>query len=114
MMMENLERTWFRCRTCGIERSNEVKAQYESPYDDKLYTWDECTTCALECTECGEPVERDNAATIGHSKHWFCWAIHCSKQNDWVEECTNCDECPICDHCVNCQQCLFECTCYTP
>ena len=114
MTMENLEPTWFRCRTCGIECSNEVKAQYESRYDGKLYTWDECTTCALECIECGELVERGNGATIGHSKHWFCWSIHCSKQNDWVEECTDCDECPICDHCVNCQQCLFECTCYTP
>ena len=109
--MENLERTWFKCQTCGIECSNEVKAQYEDPYDDKLYTWDECTTCAMVCDDCDGFVERDSGTSFAHSKHFSCWATYCPEQETWLDACPDCQECPVCDHCPHCERCWYKCTC---
>lgn len=91
--MSLLERSWFKCQTCGIECGIEALASWENPYTDKTETWDQCTTCARPCIECGEPTP---IGTTGHDGHQECWSVYCHKLKKWVSTCPNCDECSHC------------------
>lgn len=104
-----LERTWFKCRTCGIECSTEVLATWHNPYSDQVESWDQCTNCTLVCDACDEPV---NPAGCGiHSGHPDCWAMFCEVEAEWKELCPGCNLCPSCEHCSECETCWDECDC---
>lgn len=108
--MDLLQRSWFKCRTCGIDCSNEVLATYQGPYDNTPTSWGECTTCALECYDCGDYVEPDTGS-IGHSQHQGCDSTYCLANKSWVLTCPQCNDCPDCDHCIQCEKCFDDCSC---
>lgn len=106
--MDLLQRSWFKCRTCGIDCSTEVLATYTPPDSDTPTSWDECTTCATPCEECQEPADIHNIR-YGHSGHDDCTMLWCEALNRWANRCDWCDMCYNCDHCDDCQNCDCDC-----